>query len=91
MKIIEKRTNEVNKLRGLDWVRWKHEITHIKEIRRGIDTGKRTYETVAELLEALNPAPLPEYTQEGFVGSRKKTAVSPNSQTKIVRWFDDEN
>jgi hypothetical protein len=91
MKIIKKRTNEVNKLRGLDWVRWKHEITHINDIKRDIDTGKRIYHNVAELLEALNPAPLPEYTQEGYVGPRKKTSGSQKPQTKVLRWLGDEN
>lgn len=46
MNLIRERTNEVNKLRGLDMVRWKHEITHIRELKRMIDTGKRVFPSV---------------------------------------------
>jgi len=69
--LIKKRFIEVNKLRGLDTFRWKHEISHIKEIKRLMDTGRRIYSNVNELMLALNPAPLPEYVKENYEGKKK--------------------
>jgi hypothetical protein len=60
-------------LRGLDMVRWKHEISHIKEIKRLMDTGMRIYPNVNELMLVLNPAPLPEYVKDDYDGPKKKS------------------
>lgn len=73
---IKKRTDEVNALRGLDWVRFKHEKQHLEEMKQKMQMGL-IFKTVDHLVEALKPNLLPEYTLDGL--GKKKNSLNSNT------------
>jgi len=57
MRVIQKKMDQINRLRGLDWIRWKRESERITQIKLDIDQGRKKYRTVQALIDDLEAYP----------------------------------